>query len=290
MSHFTVMIFGDNAEDQLAPFQENNMGTCPEEYMEFIDQTDYLLCEWESESKETKEEYSNDFDRYVEEYHEYKKDEETGKYGYRDNPNKKWDYYQLGGRWAGFLKLKKGARGIAGRAGLFGTPASKGTADSALKRDIDFESMREDASKAAGKVYDEVTGIVGLTLHNMHGWKYVRENMFAGDIDAAREYYSKQDAVVKLREWNQENNHKYGWSTDLEDFQVTREQYCKSAADSACTTFAVIKDGVWYERGEMGWWGIVTDEKDQRNWDSEVAALLDELSDDTLISIYDCHI
>lgn len=290
MSHFTVMIFGDNAEDQLAPFQENNMGTCPEEYMEFIDQTDYLLDEWESESKETKEKYGNDFDRYVEEYHGYKKDGETDNYGYRDNPNKKWDWYQLGGRWAGFLKLKKGANGTVGKTGLFGTPAPSGTADAALKRDIDFKSMREDAAKAAGKTYDEVTGIVGLTLHNMHGWKYVRETMFAGYIDAAREYYNKQDAVVKLREWNQENNHKYGWGTDLEDFQVTREQYCKSAADSACTTFAVIKDGEWYERGEMGWWGIVTDEKDQRNWDSEVAALLDELSDDTLISIYDCHI
>lgn len=33
MSHFTVMVFGDDAEKQLAPFQENNMGDCSEQHL-----------------------------------------------------------------------------------------------------------------------------------------------------------------------------------------------------------------------------------------------------------------
>jgi len=55
-------------------------------------------------------------------------------------------------------------------------------------------------------------------------------------------------------------------------------------------TFAVLKNGKWYEKGEMGWWGIVTDEKLESDWESEQKKLIEGLPDDTLISIYDCHI
>jgi len=55
-------------------------------------------------------------------------------------------------------------------------------------------------------------------------------------------------------------------------------------------TFAILKDGEWYERGKMGWWAIVTDEMEDDKWDAEFKKLIDGLPDDTLISIYDCHI
>lgn len=55
-------------------------------------------------------------------------------------------------------------------------------------------------------------------------------------------------------------------------------------------TFAVVKDGQWYERGEMGWWAMVSNEKSEDEWEAEFKKLLDGLPDDTLISIYDCHI
>lgn len=59
--------------------------------------------------------------------------------------------------------------------------------------------------------------------------------------------------------------------------------------DKLCT-FAVLKDGEWYERGKMGWWAIVTDEKEDGVWEAEHKKLIEELPDNTLISIYDCHI
>ena len=45
MSHFTVMVTGEEYEDaekMLAPYQENNMGDCPEEFMEWVDETDQI--------------------------------------------------------------------------------------------------------------------------------------------------------------------------------------------------------------------------------------------------------
>lgn len=55
-------------------------------------------------------------------------------------------------------------------------------------------------------------------------------------------------------------------------------------------TFAVVKEGKWYECGEMGWWGIVIGGKDEETWAKEFENLLNELPDETLITIFDCHI
>lgn len=50
MSHFTVLVIGDNIEDQLAPFQENNCGDCPEQYLQFDDEEDSYRLQYETET------------------------------------------------------------------------------------------------------------------------------------------------------------------------------------------------------------------------------------------------
>ena len=57
-----------------------------------------------------------------------------------------------------------------------------------------------------------------------------------------------------------------------------------------CITFAIVKDGEWFERGEMGWWGVVTNESDRSEWCAKYNELLNGLSDDTLLTLVDCHI
>ena len=83
MSHFSVAVVTNTGSEEeverlLAPYQENNMGDCPEEYLEFIEDEDADI------------------------------DDETGKRGYWENPNAKWDWYRIGGRASGLLKLKSG--------------------------------------------------------------------------------------------------------------------------------------------------------------------------------------
>ncbi len=48
MSHFSVLVIGDDVEEQLAPYQENNRDTCPKKYMEFVDKEDELLKTYNS--------------------------------------------------------------------------------------------------------------------------------------------------------------------------------------------------------------------------------------------------
>ena len=105
MSHFSVLVFGADHTKQLASFQENNMDDCPVKYMEFKDCTDEIKECYGELSKEEKLKYPT-FDAYAKEDFDYCKKNSDGKWGYMDNLNSKWDWYKMGGRWAGYFKVK----------------------------------------------------------------------------------------------------------------------------------------------------------------------------------------
>ena len=54
--------------------------------------------------------------------------------------------------------------------------------------------------------------------------------------------------------------------------------------------FCLIIDGVWYERGKMGWWACVSDEKEKGDWNEEFMALVKTLPEKSLVANYDFHI
>lgn len=54
-------------------------------------------------------------------------------------------------------------------------------------------------------------------------------------------------------------------------------------------TFAVVKNSDWYERGPIGWWGLILDADPVAEWHRKWDDLL-SVPPDTLISIVDCHI
>lgn len=62
------------------------------------------------------------------------------------------------------------------------------------------------------------------------------------------------------------------------------------AKDEDLRTYAVVKDGVWYAKGDMGWFGMSRDTVSPEEWAKQVAKMIAELPDDTLLTIVDCHI
>ena len=74
MSHFVVYVFGENPEEQLAPFNED---------CQTLDKTNMKFQE----------------ERGGCDIHE-------DKLGYWSNPNAQWDWYELGGRWSNRFTLK----------------------------------------------------------------------------------------------------------------------------------------------------------------------------------------
>lgn len=56
------------------------------------------------------------------------------------------------------------------------------------------------------------------------------------------------------------------------------------------TPFAfVTPDGEWIERGSMGWWGCVSDEKSKKNWQQEAITILEKYPDCLAVAC-DLHI
>ena len=328
MSHFTVLVIGDNPELQLLPFEES-----PEKgskYLQFDDQHAEILEEyehgttkmvhlpdgrivwpWESEfrvaspnnpfdglrfstqdkfefpegsvEKETPfKDYYKSFQQFAEDYHGFSDPEETtGHYGYWTNPNAKWDWYQIGGRWHGFFRLKEGTTGAKGSLGLMTKDKGPGYADQALKRDIDLSYMRREAAMKAREEYRKIAALFGGIIPRIKSWQSIREE-YKDDIEKAREIYNSQPEVIKLRKSDM------GPFVSLEDYPESEHIFAEIARNNVLTTFAVLKDGKWYERGEMGWWGIACNEK--RDWDKEFAKLYDSLSEDILLTLMDCHI
>jgi len=54
--------------------------------------------------------------------------------------------------------------------------------------------------------------------------------------------------------------------------------------------FAILTpEGDWVERGKMGWWGMVSNEKDQNAWNEAAKRVIDKFSNCTAV-VADCHI
>lgn len=115
MSHFCVLVLtedGQDVDELMLPYMENCCGQPPLEYMEF---------------------YEDD---------ECEVDEATGKRGYWQNPNAKWDWYEMGGRFRGMLKATRGERAPLGSFdGNYKYPA--GRYDRARLGDCDFAPDEE---------------------------------------------------------------------------------------------------------------------------------------------------
>ena len=141
--HFSVAVITEGLpnpsqlEDMLAPFQENNMGTCPREYLEFFEEdieqyredyetevlTKYKLRDGSyvdnlNENDDAHrgaikteisaiELYPN-YDDYLLNEIQLNFDQEKQKFGYWANPDAEWDWYSFGGRWTGYLKFPRG--------------------------------------------------------------------------------------------------------------------------------------------------------------------------------------
>ena len=295
MSHFSVLVIGDDVEAALAPFQENNMGDCPKAYLAFNDIEDEHRQEYETESVEMvrlpngelvlpwderfrvpgtigtgggthkappelarvqvpfKEKYES-FEVFMFDWcgHQ-KRDPEKHRYGSWENQHRKWDWWEVGGRFSKTLKLKPGGTGVFMECGEgFGAPrmlreTTEGFVDQARLKCIDWEGMRQRRLAEHAQWYSE----------------FERKKLEGEDVRFLR------------------------YSYDIKEGQ-TREEYIRGA--ERFSVFAVAKDGKWFERGKMGWWACVSNEKDPVKWAKELEAMLSDLPPDSLLTIVDCHI
>ena len=171
MSHFAIIVIGNNPEEQLAAYHEFECTGINNEFVQEIDVTQ----ETKEDYKRNKKDYKN-AKEFLQDYYgrrtvESEKEvniEGEQKYGYailnkngsikkvikRTNPNAKWDWYVLGGRWTGFFKkINEHVAAEVGRPGLMTEQAQDGYGDQLRKSDIDFEFMENESAKKASHAY-----------------------------------------------------------------------------------------------------------------------------------------
>ena len=73
-------------------------------------------------------------------------------------------------------------------------------------------------------------------------------------------------------------------------FGIGREKFVERARKGAFSPYAILKDGEWYSVGEMGMFGISSNDMNPDAWNERVWELLRDLPVDTLITVVDCHI
>lgn len=306
MSHFKILVIGDNVEEQLAPYDEN-LTIEPQvdadwDYLSNLKNARSFYAEHpehlpKKPNGDTHTLFTiNDLDL-LRDYNEGDDiREENGKYvRYTTyNPKSKWDYYVLGGRYNAWFKIKPGANpedyhpSEPHWSENFGNASNHANAsDQAMKRAIDFPAMvaaRRAASEAEwAKLTEATKGILPPTF----GWAECLDKHGQENIDAARTEWNTHP-------WNMAAR-KAGFWDAYEDFHMRaanpRAAYISAQEDFAATGFyGVVKDGVWFARGDMGWFGISNDKVSDDEWRAQVRELIEGLPDDTWLTNVDCHI
>ena len=277
MSHFTVLVPAESMEElkeRLAPYQENNMKDCPEEYLEFFDITD----EVESYFKEYKEKYPEDYctlEQYAkDDGYEIKYDGDEVRCGYLENPNARWDWWMPGGRWTGTLKLKARelvAEAANGSSGLLTPPNEDPTrCDTAVVADIDIDFHRNLARMEASELWKAWHDpsrprmpVEGGDELEWNKWTFTNEG---------RSFFMLRNSEIDA----------------LNDMGL--EEYANRYGEPRPITYAFIDlEGKWNERGKMGWWGM-SDMENDAEYHVAFWKWIESLPVLTRLWVVDCHI
>lgn len=251
---------------------------------------------------ETKEQFAKDYGGW-----EFR----DGRFWDRTNPNKKWDWWTVGGRYSGKFKPWYDpetdpkhqevcwlCRGTGKRTDVEAANGCNGCNGTGVKTkwptewkdtpgnqirvgDIPWNALRDAQVAKALEAYDTAASITkGMELPQ--NWDVMRKEL---GIDAAREKYHANEAVKALHA-----AHYFDASDTIEDLRLSREDIAARAARRPITCWALLKDGIWSESGSMGWFGMSSDDKDPNQWTDEVNKLLESLPPDSWLTCVDCHI
>lgn len=243
------------------------------------------------------------------------------------NPNKKWDWWVVGGRWSGVLAPRyepskdpanqetcwlcqgTGTRcdGVTGNQpvrcnGCRGTGISvkfssnwrKVPQDRCQVKDLDLAALRDAAEEEALREWDRWQPVV--QGREIPSWDAIRKKHIddlpegaTRDWDAVRKMFNEHPVVLDVKKAAGDD---YVWDMPqlCEKLRMTREDRAAQARRSAPVLFGYVKDGRWVERGEMGWFATVSDEQDPEVWARHYNEMLESLRPDQWVTVVDCHI
>lgn len=184
------------------------------------------------------------------------------------NPESKWDWWQIGGRWNQDLLIDGGLR-----------------VNSASIHHLDFAAKIDALTQEAHIRYDKFEKATdGLDIPPTFG-EYVEG---VKDREAARREYAAHPWNVAARKISQ-----YAFMWPHYEFHVGmggRETYVAENASPDVPLAWVDLDGQWHEQGQIGWFGSVSAKTSFPEHVSAYRSYRDSLPGETSITLLDCHI
>lgn len=215
-------------------------------------------------------EYYSTFEEFLRDWHGFRFDGkyssfEDGKVYKFTNPNAKWDWYSIGGRWSGMFLDFNGC-----------------THDIIKKGYWDLEQIKANVIEEYLPYYEkyQASGIDELPFVE---WSKIRETF--DDIDEARTVYHNQEYVKRLAELFPGDY--YLQRPDV-FYKKTQEEFINEQYYGAIQTYAFLDETGWNERGEMGWFGMSYNETP--DWTKIYLDKLNEIDDNDYLVLVDCHI
>lgn len=280
MSHFCMWAVTktddqEELENVMQPYHEYECTGIEDEYVILVDETNSLQESIDKYFYADKEEQDQTLEEWIEDWNGcsnfFTEDENIDisddsyvvlskdrtqliKYFEYTNPNAKWDWWVIGGRWSNDQDMMK-------------------------KSDFDYDAWFE-------KEKQHYTDLWNLyhPLFEKHKDTLVEWNSNAENINEMREAYYDQPLIKEIRA----NMDKY----DLWDFnwrmKQSLEEYLDFELKTTSPCFGIVKEDGWYEKGKMGWWACVSNENP--DWNSDFKKLWDSIPDDYYIWNVDCHI
>lgn len=275
MSHYTVMVIGPVDEDELAvalaPYDENL--ECSPRFVEASGDDVAHMAEHYSIKIPADATAQQTFELLYPQSRQWWGQEmvlDNDRLGYYStyNPNSKWDWWTVGGRWSGYFPLKDGT-----------------TCDRAKKGDIDFAGRRAVERIKADNAY-----MLWSDFLAKNGQPPVWDPPKEGSIVKYRDEYHNNPVIKELHKTFPSADWGFMFDPVREFANTTHDEYIKNAEISTLLCWATLF-GEWLAPGNMGWWGISDDEHETRQaYYKQVHDIINKLDDDEIITVVDCHI
>ncbi len=306
MSHYTVMLkvskdFLEDYDGNLESAIENMLAKYCEQDEDFFE---FEADEDAENSAKESYEKNKDVDETFEEYATNQGYAlEDGCVGYKRNPNAKWDWFQVGGRWAGMLPLKNnvpsdGKKGEKSWGWKDENPYEevdgREKADFAQIQEVDWKFLHHQAYANAAKAFKEYQEWVDSGFPYSWDAHHRAYNLDCvtllnlEELDAYREKRRQCETDEERESLGDEPERKFKYKT----FKNEEEFLAKCVANWAFSAYSVLDADGWHAPGEMGWFGCSSEETDDRlNWDENFMERFIENEDpETVIVMVDCHI
>ena len=148
-----------------------------------------------------------------------------------------------------------------------GAPKGYKYVDAARKKDICWDLMKQLTVEEVEKGYQKC--VAAFASNDPTGFGPLTKIVEDGIASWGSMIYLKGETLDEFKARK--------GATDMDQYMIS--------------SFAAIdRNGDWLGSGDMGWFGISTNDKEERAWNDELQTLMNEAQDDDFLVVVDCHI